>query len=1043
MLKRLILCAWAIALNLLVASLAAAGDARFSYEVLPILSDKCFHCHGPDASHREANLRLDLRESAIADLGGHAAIVPGDPARSELLKRITTSDPDELMPPPKSHRKRLTAKEVDTLKSWIAAGAPWGQHWAFEKPSRRSGAAAPNQIIDKLVGERLKAEGLSFSDPAAKHTLLRRLSFDITGLPPTAAELADFLKDDSPEAVQRVVDRLLKSPHYGERMAMWWLDAARYSDTDGFQGDATRTNWPWRDWVINAFNANMPFDQFTIEQFAGDLLPDAKPEQILATCFHRNHMTNGEGGRDPEESRIDYVIDRVNTTGTVWLGLTLGCTQCHSHKFDPVSQSDYYSLFAFFNSIDEDGGAGPGAKPLLSYQPPLASRAVEEAQRIVEERKPLEAAAKRQAEAQFPDWLAQQTARVKSGFQAWHALVPSSVTSAEGTVLKHESDGIVQASGPVLRQDDYRIIASLPKTFMASNDSRVTGWKLEILPHASHTDGKLSRGARGEFILTDVKLQVRKRGRSEVRDILIGSAVADVENEAKAREYGKVTDTLDDDPRNGWTTVGHDAKQPHIAVFSLAEPLVLSDDEELLFVLLQRSTTGDANIGRFRISVTDQPGNAVKKLEPMPLEELAAAASKSEGGSVELDPKLKQKLLSQFLDDHDDYQAAKSILDRANRQLNEVKSASGTLKIMVLGDRKEPRKTHVLDRGVWNKHGTEVQPGVVPALLALPAEQTKTRLDLAKWLVSHDNPLTARVMVNHLWQMFFGAGLVRTPDDFGLQGERPTHPELLDELAIELMEHNWDLHHIIRLIATSRTYQQSSNASEELLTRDPDNRLLARAARFRLPSWMLRDAALQSSGLLNTAIGGPPTRPYQPAGVWEELFMGRYRYDPSEGAAQYRRTVYTFWRRSSAPTFLFDSAQRRVCEVRTSRTNTPLHALTLLNDGTLLEASKDLARQASLQHETDKHRPSNDQLKFLSRRVLSREPSANELAILSREWSRAVDYYKNSPNDAAKLLAVGQPQVKPAEKAIDPAQAAAYMLTASMLFNLDEALAHE
>jgi hypothetical protein len=420
------------------------------------------------------------------------------------------------------------------------------------------------------------------SKPAAPHTLARRLSFDLTGLPPS--ESSD--KSDRPD----FIDRLLASPHFGERMAMWWLDVARYADTDGFQSDATRTNWPWRDYVVESFNANKPFDQFTLEQFAGDLLPNATPEQKLATCFHRNHMTNGEGGRDKEESRIDYVIDRVNTMGSAWLGITLGCTQCHTHKFDPITHKDYYSLTAFFNSIDEDGAAGGGAKPYLSYQSPHAQRAVIEAQQLVDQRKPIEAQARQQAEAPFEEWLKARQKQVQSGFQAWHVL-KGSLESEEGTVLTQDKQGIVTASGPHPKQEDYRLITTV-------HLPRLTGLKLEVLP----LDGALSRGKSGEFILTDIKVQVRRRGSSQIRDIVVNGAVSDIKTEAKAREYGDVKGTLDDDPRNGWTTKGQPKDKPHTAVYALKQPLVMEADEELIFEMLHRSTNGDANISRFRLS---------------------------------------------------------------------------------------------------------------------------------------------------------------------------------------------------------------------------------------------------------------------------------------------------------------------------------------------------------------------------------------------------------------------------------------------------------
>jgi hypothetical protein len=458
-------------------------------------------------------------------------------------------------------------------------------------------------------------------------------------------------------------------------MAMFWLDAARYSDTDGFQSDATRTNWPWRDYVVESFNANKPFDQFTLEQFAGDLLPNATPEQKLATCFHRNHMTNGEGGRDKEESRIDYVIDRVNTMGTVWLGLTLGCTQCHSHKFDPISQHDYYSLNAFFNSIDEDGAAGTNAKPYLSYQSPHAKHAVDEAQKLVDAAQTRRSEGQSDAEKPFAKWLAEQQAkrRRRRGLPRPGTSFTACVESQEGSKLAQAKDAVVTASGPNPKQDDYRLISTIKLP-------RLTGLKLEVLPQ----NGVLSRGKDGEFILTDIKVQVRRKGSSQIRDILVSGAVSDTKVEGKAREYGDVKGTLDDDPRNGWTTKGFPKDQPHTALYELAEPLVLESDEELIFELRHRSTNGDANIAKFRLSATDQPGPAVREIGPAPLENLAK-------GQIE-----RERLLAQFLEDYEPYQLAKASLDRANAQLKEVQAAAGKLNVMVLAERKEPRDTHVL-----------------------------------------------------------------------------------------------------------------------------------------------------------------------------------------------------------------------------------------------------------------------------------------------------------------------------------------------------------
>ncbi len=1034
---------------------SAAEEVSFRRDILPILADKCFHCHGPDAGNREAELRLDVRDEAVRlDADGHGTIVPGNPNISLLVQRIDATDPDVIMPPVDTG-KPLTDQQKGLLRDWIRQGAHYSRHWSFELPYKTSlPDVSVEQVtrlsnpanklgdwsihpIDRFVMQRLLVEQLSPSPRADDHILLRRLAFDITGLPPTPSAMERLRDGFTEQEYLATVDELLGSPHHGERMAMWWLDVGRYADTDGYQGDATRTNWPWRDWVVQAFNRHMPYNQFTLEQFAGDLLPNATVDQVLATCFHRNHMTNGEGGRDPDESRIDYVIDRVNTVGTAWLGLTLGCCQCHSHKFDPISQHDYYSLFAYFNSIDEDGKAGGGAKPFLKFRSPFATRALEEAQGVVNRRRPIAERALKQAEKRFETWLSEQYQRVQSGFQGWHVLQPTQLETVAGTRLDHQRDGIVQASGPNPRQDDYRVSAS---TILG----RVTGLKLEVLPHESHTEGKLSRGRSGEFILTDVKLQLKSQGASQLRDIELSGAVADVDKKAEARQYGAIKDTLDDDPRNGWTTAGADAKQIHFAIYALTEPLILNPGDQLLFVMFHRSTEGDANIGRFRLSVTDQAGSAVRSTAPMALEQLAAIADRQ---TEELDLNLRSRLFEQFLADDLEYQAANKSLKLAEDQLAECTKATEPMNVMVLGDRQENRQTHVLLRGVWNQLGDEVKPAVLGALapegdkgIAKPNHYAKlmvpaTRLELANWLVADDNPLSGRVLVNHLWQMIFGAGLVRTTEDFGLQGQQPTHPELLDWLAVELVEHQWSVQHMIRLIVTSETYRQDSRVNARLLERDPENRLLARGSRYRLPSWVLRDAALAASGLLNPALGGPPVRPYQPDGVWEEMFMGRFHYEPSQGPAQYRRSLYAFWRRSIAPTYMFDSAQRRVCEVRVARTNTPLHALTILNDRTILDASLMLAAQAA----NRSHEPV-EQIRFIFQRVLTRLPAQGEIDQLLDVHKHAVEHYRQHPKDAVALTQTNQFAMPPCD---DLAMLAAGKITANLVFNLDEALSHE
>lgn len=1021
----------ALPLLLLSLSTAVAEEIDFNRDIRPILSDRCFSCHGFDENSREAGLRLDEFAGATEDLGGYAAIVPGKPDESALVERIASDDEDLLMPPPDSHRKRLEPEQVDLLRRWIADGAKWGKHWAFQKPEKAPIESSEN-AVDFFVKRKLAARGLKLSRPAATHTLARRLSFDLTGLPPSEKQLQLLGEQPTEERWREYVDQLLDSPQFGERMAMWWLDGARYSDTDGFQQDAIRTNWPWRDWVVEAFNQNMPFDQFTIEQFAGDLLPDATPEQILATCFHRNHMNNGEGGRDPEESRVDYVIDRVNTSGTLWLGLTLGCVQCHDHKFDPVSQRDFYSLTAYFNSIDEDGKAGGGAKPYLKYRSKYAKRAIDEAEALLKESENALAEVRDRAARDADLWIADQVRKVKDGFHPWVTIRPTRLATKEGYSLSLQDDWIHSESSE-LPQDDFLITAPTIRL------PRITGMRLEVSPDPSHTDGKYTHGESGEFILTNVKLQVRKNGTSQVRDIALVSAVADVNGKGVDTKYANVSGTLDDDPRTGWTTRTKPSDVPHQAVYALAEPLVLGDDEQLDIVLMHRSLDPRAVMGRFRLAFTDQGGAAVRSTGPMAMEELAEVVVKAnDPESSDLVPDgLRKKLQTQFLADHLEYQRAKRRFDQVKRQRGDAQKAGGELNVAVLRQRNRTRKTHVLERGVWDQHGEEVFPAVLPAVLPRDAETVPGRLELAQWIVSDENPLTARVVTNHIWQLLFGAGLVRTPNDFGLQGESPTHPQLLDWLAVDWMESGWDIKHLIRSIVHSDTYRQSSDVQVELASTDPNNRLLARAPRYRLPSWMIRDAALASSGMLHVAIGGPPVFPYQPKGVWRDQFMGRFEYKSSVGPSQYRRTLYAFWRRTSAPTFLFDSAMRRTCEVIPRRTNTPLHALTLMNDTTSLEAARSLAEDAIRDSENDSAR-----MRLMFYRVLSRQPSPRELSILIDRFESAEQFYRSDEVAASEFLQVGQLTSLP-QKDSDRTRLAAGMLVASMILNLDEAITRE
>lgn len=1003
----------------------------FNRDVRPILSDNCFACHGFDADARKADLRLDEQESAKSDLGGYAAIVPGKPEASQLLVRIQSKDPDEVMPPADSHKKPLTPASIEVLRKWIEQGAVWGEHWSFVPPHKtefpKTVVEAGSHPIDYFVRRRLENSGFELSPRASRSTLARRLSLDLTGLPPTATQLDGLGDAPTPAQWNTYIDQLLASPHFGERMAMWWLDDARYSDTDGFQSDSIRNNWPWRDWVTNAFNDNIGFDQFTIEQFAGDLLPNATPEQKLATCFHRNHMTNGEGGRDPEESRVDYVRDRVNTTGTVFLGLTFECAQCHSHKFDPLSQAAYYQFSAYFNSIDEDGKAGGGAKPFLSYKSQHAQRAVGEETALHKQSQQQVDGYKNSLQPEFDSWFIEQFQQAVMRSDQWVQLTPAKLATVEGSHLAAVDDNVVQASNAQF-QDDY--IVSVDKFAL----SRVTGIRLEVFPDASHQGGGLAHSDDGEFILTNLKVRVRKTGSTQIRDVPLASAVSDFDGKAKDAKYAGIAQTLDDDPRTGWTTRGQPNTEPHRAVFALEAPFMLGDNETLEIILMHRSLFARSNIGRFRLSVSDQAGKAVRSVGKAPIEELHESISQNpELAGDAVVPALRSKFFDQFLEDNSAWKELTRRHDKIKQQLAAATSSAQSRNVMVLAERATPRETNILIRGVWDSPGDKVQRGVPTFILDRTDEQVPTRLELAHWIVAPENPLTARVITNQIWQLFFGAGLVRTPGDFGRQGELPTHPELLDWLAVDFVEHGWDVKHLIRTIVSSETYSQSSAITDKLKEVDPENRLLGRGARFRLPSWMIRDSILQSSGLLNPALGGAPVFPHQPDGVWRDQFMGRFTYQPSLGPAQYRRTIYAFWRRTSGPTFLFDSSPRRRCEVIPRRTNTPLQALTMLNDRTVLEAARELSDQ------TLDLKDEQALCEHIWKRVLSRSPRSEEVEIVARRVKAAVEYYEANPGDAKLLLNVGQ-RIPVNDRL---AKRAAAMLIANMVLNLDEAITHE
>ncbi len=829
-----------------ITAITSAEDVSFNRDIRPILSENCYYCHGFDDQHREADLRLDTEDGSLQ------AIEPGSPADSELLRRIMSTDGDEVMPPPSSHKKPLSPAQIELISRWIEQGAKYEGHWAFIAPVRTqipSDTIADGQNpIDYFVGKKLRDKSLEFSPAAEPGKLLRRATLDLTGVPPTMDELNRFISqpDGANDEYEAVIDRLLASRRYGERMAMDWLDAARYADTNGYQGDAYRMNWPWRDWVVNAFNDNMPFDQFTIEQLAGDLLEDPTEKQLIATAFNRNHMLNAEGGTIPEENRTKNVFDRVETTSGVWLGLTFQCCQCHDHKFDPLKQSDYYSMYALFNQVGEPGGVDKrfGKKDysdeydkLYAIESPYISIATREQADALKNA----TAARKQAEKNFSD----RKSEYFPAFAAWVEEMRTNTTLIEQRI-----------------QDEL--------------DRRaVTSAKLDSL-----FDGNTQRLLNIYFRL--------------------------------------------------------EGNEPYAELMSAI-----------------------------------------------------ASAKRTE----------------------DDVQATIPL-------------------VMVMRDDK-PRETRILERGNYETPGAVVPPGIPSFLPALPEDAKVDRLALAKWLVSDEQPLMSRVVINRLWQLFFGQGLVKTPEDFGMQGALPSHPELLDWLAVEFRESGWDVKRMVKLILTSRTYQQSANVTPALLAIDPDNALLARGPRQRIDSRFLRDQALSLSGLLIDKPGGFAVMPYQPPGIWEDMSFDKNRYFEGTGEDLYRRSLYTFWRRSVAPANFFDVPARQVCALKPQRTNTPLHALTTLNDVTYVEAARVWAAKLML---------IEDECERIEQAFLSAtgaNPDENVLKSLKNTLAKARMHFAAHRSEAEKLTAAGE---SPPSSNTDPVDHAAWTTLCLLILNLDETL---
>ncbi len=870
------------------------------------------------------------------------------------------------------------------------------------------------------------------SPEASRETLIRRLSLDLTGLPPTVEQVDAFVNDSKPRAYERLVDRLLESPAYGQRMAWDWLDAARYADTNGYQGDNERTMWPWRDWVVDAFNRNLPYDQFTVWQLAGDLLPDATFEQKLATAFCRNHMINGEGGRIAEENRIEYVMDMTETMGTVWLGLTLNCCRCHDHKYDPITNAEYYKLFAFFNQTPIQGGGGnPQTPPNLVAPSEIQSARLADLQTQIASLDRETQSLKDSLGSLQPEWEARQL-ESWSRSPSWQALHAATLEAA-GSQLRQLEDDSILATGSPPDNDTYTITAP------ASAD-KITAIRLEALQHESLTSNSLSHASSGNFVLTEIEVTLIDSDPTSEQETKLTISGA----EATFEQGGHpVKDAFDGKRQSGWAVYeGRVVDREHTAIFHFAEPVPIAPNQQIKVVLRHDSKHARHNLGRFRLSLTsaDQPTLADTN------EQLLTALQ------TPLDQRSdtqREQLTKTYLESSPAYQTLGQRRSDLIKQRDEVQSDFP--KVMVMADMPEARQTFMLSRGQYNKPTDEVHaemPAFLPEFSRQEgaASEPLNRLTLARWLVDSSNPLTPRVTVNRFWQQVFGVGLVKTTEDFGAQGEIPVQMDLLNWLAWRFQQDNWDVKNLMRLVVNSHTYRQSSRVTNaEDYQRDPENRFLARGARYRMPAWMLRDQALFVSGLLSAQSGGPAVNSYQPAGVWEEASFGKKKYQQDSGEKLYRRSLYVFWRRIIAPTMFFDNASRQTCTVKFSRTNTPLHALQTLNDVTFVEAARTLAQQVLLDTPVagGSDQASIDDsvcINEIMRRVLARPASDRERQVLVRGLQRSRAEFANDPSAAATLLAVGESA--PMES-LDAIEHAAWTSLCLAVLNLDESLNRE
>jgi mono/diheme cytochrome c family protein len=1018
---RLLLCAAAIAAARWVGAAEQAGDAPaakvdFAREVQPVFVEHCYQCHGPDKL--ESGLRLDIRERALAGGDSGPLLVAGRSGESEIVRRIASSDDDERMPPPGARDKPLSPEQIRAVTLWIDQGAAWPQaaastHWAFRPIARPAppgvkNEAWPRNPIDRFVLARLEARGVAPADEADRYTLAKRLWYDLLGLPPDLEAVDAFVRDVSPGAYEKLVDRLLDSPHFGERWGRRWLDLARYADSDGYEKDNPRPDaWRYRDWVIDAVNADMPLDRFAVEQLAGDLLPGATPSERLATAFHRQTLTNTEGGADQEQFRVEAIFDRVATTGSVWLGLTVGCAQCHSHKYDPISHEEYYRLFAFFNNGDE-----------VETEVPLSGEALakwtkdhDDAERKLAALEPKLADARAQRAAELPAWEAELRKQPVSPLTS-HLVELFGIESSAGSQCKLLSDGSYLLAGKNPDVDKVTISAR-------TDLKQITGFRLEVLADDSLGGRGPGRTEHGNFVLSEFRAFAAASAEFKPENrVELAQAEADF-----AQDQFPAAAAIDGKEPTGWA-IGSQTGRDHWAVFIAKQPIA-GDATPWLRLVLSQNHGLHHTIGRFRVLALT--GSDPLLGVPQNIREIVAKPA------GERSPEQTQTLVSYFADQDS---KIRELAEQAKKLRDRVE-APALMKVRAIAQRTaNPRTSHLLHRGDFLQPEAEVgpgTPGVLPPLVARgPAPD---RLDLARWLSSPGHPLVPRVVVNHLWSSLFGRGIVRTAGDFGVRGQPPTHPELLDWLATELVRRGWTRKDMIRLVVTSATYRQASKSRADLGELDPANDWLGRQNRFRVEAEIVRDLSLAASGLLSEKIGGPSVFPPLPPDIAELSYAGNFKWTTSPGEDRYRRGMYTFFKRTAPHPNLttFDCPDSNTVCIERQTSNTPLQALVTLNNESFVEAAQALSRRLLAATAAN----DNERLALGLRWCIARPPTADELRAFGELLATSRQWYVAHPADTPAIVGPIQPA------SATPVEAAAWVATARIMLNLDEFLTRE